>query len=175
MATDIILITASLSPKDIQHSVGTRMCSVWWNAINISQIEIGVRGWILFSHVWLSVLPHFFLPFCTCILIAIVLVQLIKLEFFAMQVELKWLRLNKWRRLFHSSRVKFSLVELSASWCVVSMYRLWFFGSKLILTRNQSRATLWLLDTCLFVGLRPLIIILITASLSSKRDKQLQL
>ena len=33
---------------------------------------------------------------------------------------------------------------------------------------NQSKATLWVLDTCLIVGLRPLIIILITASLSSK-------
>ena len=33
------------------------------------------------------------------------------------------------------------------------------FGSKLILSRNQSRATLWVLDTCLIVGLRPSIII----------------
>ena len=30
------------------------MCSAWWNVINIGQIEIGVRGWNLFSHVWLS-------------------------------------------------------------------------------------------------------------------------
>ena len=34
-------------------------------------------------------------PFCSCILIVIVLVQLIKLEFLAQQVELKWLMLNK--------------------------------------------------------------------------------
>ena len=33
---------------------------------------------------------------------------------------------------------------------------------------NQSRATLWVRATCLIVGLRPLIIILITASLSSR-------
>ena len=33
---------------------------------------------------------------------------------------------------------------------------------------KQTRATLWVLDTCLIVGLLPLIIILITASLSSK-------
>ena len=39
--------------KDIQHGIGTRMCSAWWNVINIGQIEIGVRGWNLFSHVWL--------------------------------------------------------------------------------------------------------------------------
>ena len=42
------------------------------------------------------------------------------------------------------------------------------FGSKLILSNNQSRAALWIHETCLIVGLRPLIIILITASLSSK-------
>ena len=38
----------------------------------------------------------------------------------------------------------------------------------IILSKNQSKATLWVLDTCLIVGLRPLINILITASLSSK-------
>ena len=43
------------------------------------------------------------------------------------------------------------------------------FGIKtLILSNNQSKATLWVLDTCLIVGLRPVIIIFITASLSSK-------
>ena len=43
-----------------------------------------------------------------------------------------------------------------------------FLGSRLSLSNNQSRATLWVQDTCLIVGLRPLRIILITASLSSK-------
>ena len=41
-------------------------------------------------------------------------------------------------------------------------------GSKLILSNDQSRATLSVLETCLTVGLLPLMIILITASLSSK-------
>ena len=41
-------------------------------------------------------------------------------------------------------------------------------GSRLILSNNQSKATLWVRDTCLIVGLRPTIITLITASLSSK-------
>ena len=41
-------------------------------------------------------------------------------------------------------------------------------GSRLILSNNQSKATQWVLDTCLMVGLRFLIIILITASLSSR-------
>ena len=38
----------------------------------------------------------------------------------------------------------------------------------MILSNSQSAATLWVLDTCLIVGLLPLMIILITASLSSK-------
>ena len=49
----------------------------------------------------------------------------------------------------------------------LSTYLIWILGSKLILSNNQSRATLWVLETCLTVGLLPLIIILITASLSS--------
>ena len=36
------------------------------------------------------------------------------------------------------------------------------------MSNNQSKATLWVLDTCLIVGLRPFTIIFITASLSSK-------
>ena len=39
------------------------------------------------------------------------------------------------------------------------------------LSNNQSKATLWVLDTCLIVGIRPFIIILITASLSSKKKE----
>ena len=38
-------------------------------------------------------------PFCSCILFAIVLGQLIKLEFLAQQVELKWLMLNKMKKI----------------------------------------------------------------------------
>ena len=34
-------------------------------------------------------------PFCSCIHFAIVLEQLIKLEFLAQQIELKWLMLNR--------------------------------------------------------------------------------
>ena len=32
------------------------------------------------------------------------------------------------------------------------MYLIWFFGSKLIRSNSQSRATLWVLETCLIVG-----------------------
>ena len=56
---------------------------------------------------------------------------------------------------------------MSASWFLVSMYLIWIFWSKVIQSNNQSRATLWVLETCLIVGLLPLIIILITASVSS--------
>ena len=40
-------------------------------------------------------------------------------------------------------------------------------GVQLIRSNIQSRATLWVLETCLIVGLLPFMIILITASLSS--------
>ena len=43
--------------------------------------------------------------FCSCILFAVVLGQLVKLKFWSQQVELKWMMLNKWRKMFHSSRV----------------------------------------------------------------------
>ena len=76
--------------------------------------------------------------------------------------------LNKRGRWFHSSRENFPLVSMSASWCLVTTNLIWILGSKFILSKNQSRATLWVLDTCLIVGLRPLIIILMTVSLSSK-------
>ena len=51
---------------------------------------------------------------------------------------------------------------------LVSMHLIWISGSRLILSNIQSRATVWVLDTCLFVGLLPLIFIFITASVSSK-------
>ena len=106
---------------------------------------------------------------CPCrILVAIVIGQLAELKFSEQQTELKWLMLQKWRRLFHSSREKLSFVNMSASWCVVSTFLIWIFGSNLILSNNQSSATLWVRDTCLIFGLLPLMIILITASLSSK-------
>ena len=106
--------------------------------------------------------------FCFWILFAIV-VQQIKLKFLVQRRELKWLILNNWRRLFHWSRVKFPLVRMSASWCLESINVTNFdFGSKFILSNNQSRATLWVRETCLIVRLLPLVIMLITDSLSSK-------
>ena len=76
--------------------------------------------------------------------------------------------LNKHRRWFHSSRVKCPLVKMSASWFLDPTYQIWILGSTLILSKNQSRAALWVLETCLRVRLLPLMIILISASLSSK-------
>ena len=82
-------------------------------------------------------------------------------------VELKWLILNKLNKGFHSSRVKFPKVKMSASWFLVSMYLIWILESRSIRSNNQSNATLWVLETCLIVGLLPFLIILITASSSS--------
>ena len=42
------------------------------------------------------------------------------------------------------------------------------FTIKINSVKHQFKATLWILDTCLIVGLRPLIICLIKTSLSSK-------
>ena len=47
------------------------------------------------------------------------------------------------------------------------MYLMWILESRLIRSNNKSKATLWVLETCLNVGLLLLMIILITASLSS--------
>ena len=78
----------------------------------------------------------------------------------------KFMVFNKRRRWSHSSRVKLPLVDMSASWFLVSTYLIWILESKFIRSSNQSCATLWVLDTCLIVGLLPFMIILITASLS---------
>ena len=104
-------------------------------------------------------------PFSSCILFAIVSGKPAELKVWMQQIELKWLMLNKWRRLFHSSRVKFplSMCLRVGAWVSTSLIRI--FGSRLVLSNNQSRATLWVLDTCLVVRLLPL---MITASLSSK-------
>ena len=72
---------------------------------------------------------------------------------------LKWLTLTNTkddsiRNVWNCLRVAF--------WCQCT-----WFGSKLIWSNNQSRATPWVLETCRIVGLLPLMIILITASLSS--------
>ena len=87
-------------------------------------------------------------------------------------VELKWLTLNKHKRWFHSSRAEFPLVSMSASFFLVSRNLIWIFGSNLIRSNNQSRATLWVLETCLIVGLPPFKTILITASLSSNTNNK---
>ena len=73
-------------------------------------------------------------------------------------VEVKWLISKKQNKWFHSSRVEFPLVRMSANWFLVSMNLNWI---------RESWLTLWVLETCLIVGLLPLMIIVISASLSS--------
>ena len=71
----------------------------------------------------------------------------------------KFMIFNKPRRWFHSSLVKLPLINMSASWFLVPTYLIWILESRLIRSNNQSSATLGVLDTCLIVGLLPLMII----------------
>ena len=87
-------------------------------------------------------------------------------------VELIWLILNKHSTWFHSSQLNIPFVCMSASWFLGSMYLICIFGSKLIRLNNQSKATLWVQETCLIVGLLPSMNILITASLSSNTNNK---
>ena len=80
----------------------------------------------------------------------------------------KFMKLNKRRKWHHSSRVKLPVLSKSAGWFLVSTYLIWILGPKLILSNNRSYANLWVLDTCLIIGLLPLMVILIAALLSSK-------
>ena len=76
-----------------------------------------------------------------------------------------------WQRVVWNvmSEAIFSICLTSATSALfTALYRIWTSGSKWILSNNQSIATLWVLDTRLIVGLVPLVIILITASLSLK-------
>ena len=73
---------------------------------------------------------------------------------------------NKHKRWVHPSHVKFPLVSMSANWFMgVNVFKL-YLGVQI--DSIESRAALWFLETCLIVGLLPFVIILITASLSSK-------
>ena len=87
--------------------------------------------------------------------------------------ELNRLKLKRHRTWCRSSRVKCPFVKMSASWFLKSTYLIWMLGSGLILSSNQSRATLLVLETCLSVGSPPSMIILIAASLSSRCTTQL--
>ena len=62
-----------------------------------------------------------FSPFCSCILFRHRFGAAYQAGIHS-EVYMKWLTLNTWRRFLPSSRVK-SLWSMSASWCLVSMYR----------------------------------------------------
>ena len=70
------------------------------------EVFLCTRQWRPSSSPLALILPIMLSPSCSCILFAIVSVQLAKLKFWAQQRELKWLMLNKQKRWFHSSRVK---------------------------------------------------------------------
>ena len=56
----------------------------------------------------------------------------------------------------------------------MSTYLIWILGSKLILSNNQSNATLWVLDTCLIVKLL-LLMIMVCHCFFIFKDVQLRL
>ena len=64
-------------------------------------------------------------------------------------LELKWLTLKKHKWWFYSSRVKFLFCQYVCE--LIFGVIVWFesWGPKLILTNNQSRGILWILETCL--------------------------
>ena len=86
-------------------------------------------------------------------------------------MELKWLMLNK-----HKKMVPFITCEISLCQYVCELVLgvnvfdldLGVRIDSIKQSNNQSRATLWVLESCLIVRLLPFMIILITASLSSK-------
>ena len=139
-----------------------RLESCWLGALSIlgrfDAPELGAEGelaaeretWFNVGFDFATILSS---PVPCCILFDIASGQL---------AELKTLMLNRWRRLFHLSRVKLSFVSMSASCFLVSTYLIWIFGSRLNLSNDQSSATLWVLETCLIVGLLPFMIILIS-------------
>ena len=69
--------------------------------------ELVATELVRFTTIGLDLATILFSSDCSCILFAILSVmQLSKLRFLAQQRELKWLMLNKQRRLFQSARVK---------------------------------------------------------------------
>ena len=95
----------------------------------------------------------------------------------AFSIERKWLRENKEKidDVKQTKKIAPFITRKTSSGqtsqrvgFLVSTYLIWILFPKLILSNNQFNAALWVLDTCLIIGLRPLMIILITASLSSK-------
>ena len=110
---------------------------------------------------------HHRLRFCcdsffTCIFFA----------FFSTSLQDNWWNWNGWcwtntndDSIHHVWNFPLSVCLRVGFWCQCIWFG--FLVSKLILSNNQSRATLWVLETCLIVGLLPFMIILITASSSS--------
>ena len=68
----------------------------------------------------------------------------------------------------HKTAEKEPLVNRSASWSFVLTYCINIPGSLCIVSKSQSRLTLCVRWTCLIFGDRRLIVIFITASLSSR-------
>ena len=82
--------------------------------------------------------------------------------------ENSWWLLSRCKRWFHSSRVKLPLVNMSAIWFWCPHIWLGSLDLNWFCRTTNPNATRCVLEKCVIVGLLPLMIILITASLSSK-------
>ena len=90
--------------------------------------------------------------FCSCTLIAIVSVcSWSNWNSESSKVSCNGGCLTSGRRLFHSSRVKFPFLKMSASWWLVSVYRIWIFGSTWIRSNSRNQSNLvgsWHVSHC---------------------------
>ena len=99
------------------------------------------------------------------------------LVFFSTSLQDYWWNWNGWcwtnttnDSIHHVWNFPLSACLRVGFWCQCIWFG--FRRSNLILSNNQSSATLWVLETCLIVGLLPWMIILITASLSSNTNNK---
>ena len=145
---DFLLALASGFPVDALSITGLSDAIGWFmdeelvETVDVRFIAVGCD--------FATILSSFF----SCILFAIV-EELIKRKSLVQQVELKWLILNKVRRLFHSSRVKFPLLKCLRVdvWCRCIEFESWD-TDQFVQTTNPEQpcgflTRVSLLDSCL--------------------------
>ena len=128
---EFVLGLASSFPEDALSITGLFDAIGW-----VTDEELVERVEVRFMVIGIDFAATLSSSFCSCTLFAIVVAQLWKLKLWAQQVEMKWLMLNKLRRLFHSSRVKYPLVSFPVLSWIVSPY---FAECAFLPTRYSSR------------------------------------
>ena len=112
---------------------------VWFFLVLSDAIEASTSGFLLLHHEVKFIIGFDFAvtlssPESYCVLLDITSEH---------SAELRWIMLNKHKGCFHSSRVKLPLVRMWASWFLVSLYLIWFLGSKLIRSKKEQHCGLW--------------------------------